>query len=83
MNSFRDLFPAFDLSLAVDAWDVGITARLDRDEGSLSDEECPWFGGSLGVIILDKGNVWDMVCVCTETAKRGHGDAMLKFMRAH
>ena len=44
------LFPALDLCVGVDTWDVCVSSCIMGDESSFCDEQAPWCGTTLGIV---------------------------------
>ena len=76
-NPTAYLFPAFDLCIGVDAWDVCISSCIMGDESGFGDEQAPRCGTALGIVgcLLRAG---DMGVVRSEAGQWGEHDAVLK-----
>jgi hypothetical protein len=71
------LFPALDLCVGVNAWDMCITSCILRDECGFCDEQGPWRGTALRVVgcLLRARDVRGMR---SEPGQGGKHDTVLK-----
>ena len=76
------LFPALDLCVSIDAWDMCITSCIVRDEGAFCDEQGPWCGTALRVVgCLLRAR--DMRGMRSEPGQGGKDDTVLKRQSAN
>ena len=71
------LFPALDLCVSVDAWDMSVSSCVMGDDSGFCDEQRPWCGTALRIVgcLLWPG---DMGGMRSETGQGGKDDTVLE-----